>query len=437
MSVLTAYSIHTLHVGQLRWDVPLTKIWRVWYRGTKLEQHKASPSYVEFVVLVSMMMALVALSIDAMLPALPHIGADLGVENTNDPQLVISAIFLGLAIGQLLFGPLSDKTGRKTAVYAGYFVFIVGSLLAISVESFPLLLVGRLLQGVGMSAPRGVSLALVRDRYVSRDMARVMSFVMTVFILVPMIAPMMGQAILLVGSWRSIFGSLVIFALVTLLWFALRMPETLAPENRVPFSLHQIIGATREIFGIRTAVGYTVTAGLMSGLFLGYLNSAQQVFQELYAVGERFPLYFALVSLVLGMASFLNARLVMRFGMRFLTKWSLWIVFGLSSVVFGIAWLSMGQMPLWGFMAYLMTAFFFVGILFGNLNSLAMEPLGHLAGIGAAVVGSLSTLISMPLGVLIGRGYNETILPLVAGIAILAGLSIPAMRWAEAGNRFH
>ncbi len=398
----------------------------------KAEQRKAGPSYVEFVVLVSMMMALVALSIDAMLPALPHIGSDLGVQNTNDPQLVISAIVLGLAIGQLFFGPLSDRTGRKPAVYAGYSLFLAGSLLAVFATSFSMLLVGRLLQGVGMSAPRGVSMALVRDQYAGRDMARVMSFVMTVFILVPMIAPMMGQAILLVADWRGIFGSLVLFALVTFVWFALRMPETLAPENRAPFSLQRIVSAIREIFKIRPAVGYTVTAGLVSGLFLGYLNSAQQVFQEQYGLGERFPLYFALVSLVLGIASFLNARLVMRFGMRFLARWSLLIVFGLSSVVFGIAVLTAGHLSLWSFMAYLMTAFFLVGILFGNLNSLAMEPLGHLAGIGAAVVGSLSTLISMPLGTLIGRSYNGTVLPLIAGIAILTGLSILVVRWAEA-----
>ena len=248
------------------------------------EKPKAGPSYVEFVVLVSMMMALVALSIDAMLPALPHIGSDLHVRNANDRQLVISAIFLGLAFGQLFFGPLSDRTGRKPAVYAGYSLFIAGSLLAISAASFPILLVGRLLQGVGMSAPRGVSLALVRDRHVGREMARVMSFVMTVFILVPMIAPLTGQGILIFAGWRSIFGGLVVFALVTFVWFAMRMPETLAPENRVPFSLHHIISATREILGIRTAVGYTVTAGLVSGLFIGYLNSAQQVFQEQYAL---------------------------------------------------------------------------------------------------------------------------------------------------------
>ena len=396
------------------------------------DKRQAGPSYVEFVALVTMMMALVALSIDSMLPALPHIGSELGVRNTHDPHLVVSAIFLGLALGQLFFGPLSDRTGRKPAVYAGYALFSAGSVLAVFAVSFPMLLVGRLLQGIGMSAPRGVSLALVRDKFVGRDMARVMSFVMTVFVLVPMIAPLTGQAILLVAGWRSIFGSLVLFALVTLVWFALRMPETLAPENRAPFSLQRIIGATREIMRTRPAVGYTLTAGLVSGSFIGYLNSAQQIFQDQYALGERFPLYFALVSLSLGVASFLNARLVMRFGMRFLARWSLLIVFGLSSVVLGIILLSAGQPPLWGFMAYLMTAFFLVGILFGNLNSLAMEPLGHIAGIGAALVGSLSTLISMLLGTIIGRSYNGTILPLIAGIAILAGLSILVMRWAEA-----
>jgi DHA1 family bicyclomycin/chloramphenicol resistance-like MFS transporter len=209
------------------------------------------------------------------------------------------------------------------------------------------------------------------------------------------------------------------------------MPETLAPEKRSPFSTQRIISATREILKIRQALGYTVSAGLISGAFLGYLNSTQQIFQEQYALGELFPLYFAIISLALGTASFLNARLVMRFGMRFLVRWSLIIAFGLSVLAFGIAAYAGGHPPLWFFMAYLMAAFFCVGILFGNQNSLAMEPLGHLAGIGAAVVGSLSTLISMPLGTIIGQRYDGTILPLIAGLGILSGLSIFVVRWAE------
>jgi DHA1 family bicyclomycin/chloramphenicol resistance-like MFS transporter len=190
-------------------------------------KNKADPTFAEFVIIVSLMMSLTALSIDAMLPALPLMGAELDVQNANSRQLVVSAIFLGLAIGQLFFGPLSDKTGRKPAIYAGLTLYIGGSLLAMFAFSFPMLLAGRLLQGTGVSSPRAVGLALVRDRYEGRSMAQVMSFVMTVFILVPMIAPTLGQAILLFTGWRAIFGSFVILALITLIWFALRMPETL------------------------------------------------------------------------------------------------------------------------------------------------------------------------------------------------------------------
>jgi DHA1 family bicyclomycin/chloramphenicol resistance-like MFS transporter len=353
------------------------------------------------------------------------------VQNPNSRQLVISIIFLGLALGQLFFGPLSDKTGRKPAIYAGYALFIAGALLSLLATSFPIMLMGRFLQGVGVSAPRAVTLALVRDRFEGRAMARVMSFIMTTFILIPMIAPSMGQAILLNLGWRSIFGSFMLLAAITLVWFAQRMPETLSLENRAPFSLQRIISATREILKIRTALGYTVSAGLISGAFIGYLNSSQQIFQEQYALGELFPLFFSTIALSLGVAFLLNARLVTRLGMRLLVKWSLVIILGLSLVALIIALLTSGQPQLWIFMTYLMLTFFSVGILFGNQNSLAMEPLGHMAGIGAAIVGSLSTLISMPLGTIIGQSYNGTILPLIIGMVVLAGLAYLVVRWAE------
>ena len=394
---------------------------------------KTDPSLAEFVIIISLMMSLTALSIDAMLPALPQIGADLQVQNTNDRQLVVSTIFLGLAAGQLFFGPLSDKTGRKPAIYAGLTVFAAGSLVSVFAVSFPMMLAGRLLQGAGVSAPRAVGLALVRDRYEGRAMAQVMSFVMTIFILVPMIAPIFGQTLLFITGWRSIFGSFVLLALITLAWFALRMPETLAAEDRAPISLRRIIGAAIEIIKIRPALGYTIVAGFVSGAHLGYLNSAQQVFQEQYDLGELFPLFFAMVALSIGLASFLNARLVMRFGMRALVRWALLIILGLSVAVLGVVLLVAGQPPLWFLMVYLMLTFLCVGILFGNNNALAMQPLGQVAGIGAAVVGSLSTFISVPLGIMIGRSYNGTILPLIAGMAILAALSLVVVRWIEAG----
>jgi MFS transporter, DHA1 family, multidrug resistance protein len=394
---------------------------------------RAGPSFAEFVIIISAMMSLTALSTDAMLPALPQIGSDLGVQTANDRQLVVSVLFLGLAFGQLFFGPLSDSIGRKPTVYAGYGLYVAGALLSLLAVGFPMMLAGRVLQGLGISAPRAITLALVRDRYKGRPMARVMSFVSTVFILVPMLAPMLGQTILLFTGWRGIFGSFVLIALLTLSWFALRMPETLAEEHRAPFSLRRILDATLEIVRDRTALGYTVSAGLVSGAFLGYLNSAQQIFQERYALGELFPLVFGGISISLGLAAFLNARFVMRYGMRFLVRTALYVIVGLSMLALGMALLPGGQPPLWLFVAYLMATFFGIGILFGNQNSLAMEPLGHLAGIGAAVVGSLSTLISMPLGTIIGQSYDGTVLPLVAGMAVLSGLSILVVRWVESG----
>jgi DHA1 family bicyclomycin/chloramphenicol resistance-like MFS transporter len=376
-------------------------------------------------------MALTALSIDAMLPALSQIAADLQAPNANDRQLVISLLFLGLAVGQLFFGPLSDSTGRKTAIYLGLGLFMAGALLCMFAVSFPMILVGRLLQGAGASAPRAVTLALVRDQYAGRAMARVMSFVMTVFILVPMLAPMMGQTILQFAGWRAIFGVLLLLAATVLIWFASRQPETLAPEKRAPFTGRRILGAIQIILKNRLALGYTVTAGLVSGAFIGYLNSAQQLFQEQYALGALFPLYFGVIASAIGLASIANARLVMILGMRLLVRSALVIIFALSLAAFVSVALLDGQLPLWALMAYLMLSFFCIGVLFGNLNSIAMEPLGEMAGVGAAVVGALSTLISVLIGTVIGQSYNGTIVPLVVGLAGVTGLSLLVVHWAK------
>lgn len=380
------------------------------------------------------MMALTAVSIDSMLPALPQIGSELQVQNANSRQLVISMIFFGLAIGQLFFGPLSDSSGRKPAIYGGLLLYMFGALLSMFAVNFPMMLTGRFLQGIGASSPRAVTLALVRDQFSGRAMARVMSFVMTVFILVPMLAPTMGQGILHFAGWRAIFGSFLVMASIALLWFGLRQPETLAPENRAPFTVSRIWQMTQEIIKNRLALGYTVTAGLVSGAFIGYLNSAQQIFQEQYALGELFTIYFGIVASAIGLASFSNSTLVMRFGMRFLVRTSLLVIFTLSLVVFGITIFFVEQLPFWAFMAYIMLSFFCVGVLFGNLNSLAMEPLGKAAGIGSAIVGSLSTLISVVLGTLIGQSYNGTTSPLIIGLMLLTGLSLIVVRWAEAGQ---
>lgn len=294
------------------------------------------------------------------------------------------------------------------------------------------MLAGRIMQGVGVAGPRIVGIALIRDQYEGRAMARVMSFIMTVFILVPIVAPAFGQAILIVAHWRAIFGIYLGLALMILAWFALRQPETLAPNRRIPFSLTRIGAAIREIAGHRTAFGYTITAGFVMGAFIGYLNSAQQIFQTQYGLGQLFPLIFAVLAFSLGCASFFNSRLVMRYGMRLLCFSALLAITGLSAIFFVIAYIQAGHPPLWGVIVYLLLSFFCVGILFGNLNALAMEPLGHIAGVGAAVVGSVSTFISLLLGTLIGQSYNGTVLPLVGGFALLGAASLVVMRWAEA-----
>ncbi len=347
---------------------------------------RPAPRLGEFVTLTALIISLVALSIDAMLPALQQIGGDLGVRRANDSQLIIPALFLGLAAGQMFFGPLSDSVGRKPAIYAGLVLFIFGCLLSILATSFPVMLAGRVLQGIGAAGPRTVTIALVRDRYEGRAMARIMSIVMAVFIVVPALAPGIGQVILMIAHWRAIFGFLLAVAAIALVWFGLRQPETLAPERRVSFSPSRIVLAVRETCVNRVALGYTIASGLIFGAFIGYLNSAQQIFQQQYGLGALFPLYFAALALAIGGASVVNARLVMRHGMRPLSGWALTVLSGISLAFLVAAYAAAGAPPLWALMAYMAVAFFCIGILFGNFNALAMEPLGHIAGVGAAVV---------------------------------------------------
>lgn len=392
------------------------------------------PRFGEFIALMALMMSLVAMSTDTMLPALSDIGADLGVQRANANQLVVTILFLGLAVGQLFYGPLSDSIGRKPAITLGYAIFAAGAVLSIFAFSFPMMLAGRLLQGLGMAAPRSVSMALIRDRFDGRAMARVMSFISMIFILVPIVAPSVGQAILLVADWRAIFVVLLGLSWVSLAWFWLRQPETLPVTRRVPLSAARLGRGLREVLRSHITLGYTLMAGLIAGAFQGYLSSAQQVFQFQYELGTLFPLIFAVNAAAIGLASFTNGRLVMRYGMRALSRLALYTMVALSIAFAGIAWLTAGQPPLWLLMAFLLPTFFCVGILFGNVNALAMEPLGHIAGLGAAVVGSLSTLLATPLGLAVGQAYNGTVIPLVLGFAVLGLGALALMRWAE-GSR--
>ena len=391
-------------------------------------------AFVEFVILIALMISLVALSIDAMLPALPEIAADLHFANPNDSHFIISMLFIGMGFGQIIFGPLSDTTGRKPAIIVGILIFIGGSLIAFFAQSMTDMMIGRFLQGLGAAGPRIVSIALVRDKYEGRQMARVMSFVMTIFILVPVFAPAIGQLILAFSHWRLIFGMFLFMGAISLAWFSFRQAETLVPEKRIKFSVQQLLRDSRAIAVIPASTGYTLTMGFLFGAFLGYLSSAQQIFQVQYQLGELFALFFGLLAASIGLAAMVNAKLVIRYGMRRLSFVSITVISALSTPFLLFSFYSNGHPPLMLLMAFLIIVFFFIGILFGNLNALAMEPLGHIAGLGSALVGSVSTLISVILGAIIADSYNGTIMPFITGLTILSIACLITMYGTEKIN---
>ncbi len=388
----------------------------------------------EFVPLMALMISLVALSTDAMLPALPLIGSDLGVQKANNNQWILSAFFLGLALGQMVFGPLSDSVGRKLAINAGLILFMVGCLLSTFATDFPTMLAGRILQGMGAAGPRTVSIALIRDQYEGRAMARIMSFIMAVFILVPAAAPAIGQGIVYIADWREIFVFFLALALIVFVWFTARQPETLPLDRRNALAAGRIGRAIVEVCTNRVAFSNAAAAGFVFAAMIGYLTSSQQIFQDTYQLGSLFPLFFAVLALAIGSASFSNSRLVIRYGMRVLSGRALIAIIGLSVVFFVIAATMSGQPPFWAFMTYGLATFFCLGILFGNLTAMAMEPLGHIAGVGSAVVSTLTGFISLLFGSAVGLGYDGTVLPLVGGFAVFGTFAYILVRRGDQGR---
>ena len=404
--------------------------------GGGIEGSRARPALRsgEFVPLAALLMSLTALAIDAMLPAMTTIGRDLGALRRNDIQFVITALFLGLALGQIIIGPLSDRIGRRPAMQAGLLLFMAGCLVSIFATTFEVMIAGRVLQGIGVAGPRVVTIALVRDQYQGPEMARLMSFVMAVFILVPTVAPAIGQGILWLGGWRAIFATFVAIGATAFAWLTLRQPETLPADRRRPFSPRTIARGVLEVLRIRPAVGYTLARAGAFAPFVAYLSSAQQIFQESYRTGALFPLWFGLLALAVGGASVVNARLVMRIGMRRLAKAATLSITLVSAFTWALALAFDGLPPFWLFMAYLLAVFSCVGVLFGNLSALAMEPLGHIAGVGAAVVGSVSIFIALPLGALVGQSFDGTMYAQIAAFGVFGAGTFAAIRWAEGGE---
>ncbi|MCO4823163.1 MAG: multidrug effflux MFS transporter [Flavobacteriaceae bacterium] len=382
------------------------------------------PTYeLEFVALMAALMSIVAMSIDALLPGLPIIGADLGVTNPSDNQLLITMIFLGLGFGQLIFGPLSDSFGRKPTIYAGFIVFIIASFICVSTSSFEIMILGRVLQGIGLAAPRTISIAMVRDSYSGDYMAKVLSIVVMVFILVPVIAPTLGQFLMKHYHWKSIFYFNLGCGFIIILWLWWRQKETLPISKRITFTPKIFITGTREFFKHKAAVAFTLVSGFITGSFMVYLSTSQQIFEQQYNMGEQFPYIFASLAIAVGFATFLNSRLVVRFGM-----WRIAYIGTIAYCIISIAYVLLfysGANPSFEvLLTFFALQFFAIGFLFGNLRSLAMQPLGHIAGIGAAINGFISTVMAVPIANYVGSFVNTSVLPLFIGFSIFGILSL-------------
>ncbi|MDO7138456.1 multidrug effflux MFS transporter [Algibacter lectus] len=377
----------------------------------------------EFVALMASLMSIVALTIDALLPALPEIGASLGATSSSQNQLLITMIFLGIGFGQLIFGPISDSFGRKPIVYVGFIVFIIASIICVTTESYEMMLFGRILQGIGLSSPRSLSTSMVRDEFSGDYMAKILSFVVMFFILVPVIAPMFGQFLMNLFNWQAIFYFNLIFGLIIMIWFWLRQPETLPKEKRIKFSSHLFVNGAKEFFKYKESVAFTLVSGFITGSFMVYLSTSQQIFQEQYDLAEMFPYIFASLAISIGFATFLNSQLVERFGMMKIAYYST-LAYAFISILYVVLF-SSGQNPsIYTLISFLALQFFAVGFLFGNLRALAMQPIGHIAGIGAAINGFLSTVLAVPIAHYIGTFVKTSVLPLFIGFSLFGILSI-------------
>lgn len=385
---------------------------------------------VEFIALIAMLFATIAFSIDAMLPALPQIAAELSPDDTNRVQLILTSFILGMGLGTFFTGPLSDAMGRKPVILVGAALYCVSAAVAWASDSLEVLLVARFIQGLGAAGPRVVAMAIIRDLYAGREMARMMSFVMLVFTTIPAIAPTLGAGIIALVGWRGVFGAFVLFSLMSASWLWVRQPETLPAHLRKPLRAPVIKAAVKEVLSLRMVRLSMVVQTLCMGMLFAVLSSIQQVYDVTYGQGDVFHFWFMATAIVAAFASVLNAALVGRLGMRLLITYAIGgqIVLSALMLLFSVSgdWsygLSLGVWFCWS-----SSVFFMVGLTLGNLNALAMEPLGHIAGMAASITSALSTIGSVVIAVPIGLAFNATPAPLAAGVLLCALVAFVAIR---------
>lgn len=391
----------------------------------------------EFIAMMAALMALNALAIDIMLPGLQQIGESLGVEDPNHRQYVVSAYLFGFGVAQLLYGPLSDRFGRRKPLLAGLGIYIVSAIAVVFIPSFAGLLVLRFIQGLGSAATRVISVSIVRDIYGGRAMAEVMSLIMMVFMIVPIIAPGTGQVVLLFGNWHLIFAFIAVVGIIVTWWVARRLPETLHEDDVRPFTASSVLAGFMIVLTNRVALCYTLASTFILGALFGFINSAEQVYNQIYGLGVWFPVAFAAVAVFMSLSAFLNSRLVGRFGMRRLSHGAL-IGFITTTLIWLLIQIFGPQpMPFALFLTLFALTMFQFGWIASNFNSLAMEPLGHVAGTASSVLGFMGTVGGAAIGAVIGQSFNGSALPMVAGFFTVSIIGLAFVLIGEKGKLFH
>lgn len=388
----------------------------------------------EFVTLMAALMALNALAIDIMLPALPNMGQEFGVDDPNHRQFVVVGYVLGLGAAQLFFGPLSDRYGRRRPLLFSLWGYSIFGLACIFAPSFEMLVVARTLQGVAAAGARVISLSVVRDSYAGRGMARIMSLIMMVFMAVPILAPGLGQLVLLVAPWQWIFVVLVVFGLGVSGWVAWRLTETLPEEERRPISLPSLWEAYGLVFKNRVSAGYMAAGGVIFGALFAYISTAEQLFSDVFDRKESFGLYFAGIAGGMAIGAFLNSRFVVRFGMRRLSHGAVVAFTGINVVHVGL--LLLGADGFGVFYSCMVACFFCFSLVGANFNSLAMEPLGEVAGTASAVLGFASTILAGGLGGWVGQRFDGTTMPIALGFLVLGLATLGIVLLTERGRLF-
>lgn len=387
-----------------------------------------------FVTLMAALMATNALAIDIMLPALAEMAEALAIASPNDRQWIVTSYLLGFGVAQLVYGPLSDRFGRKPVLMIGLSIYVAASVLALFAGDFQSMMIARVLQGVGAAGTRVLAVAIVRDCYSGREMARVMSLALIVFLAIPILAPSIGQVILLLAPWRGIFGVLVLFGSVVMLASIRWLPETLDPHERRPIAAASIAGAVRETLTNRLAFGYMLAmAAVLGGLF-GFINSAQQIFTDVFRQPAWFPLTFAAIAACMAVASLTNARIVGRLGMRRVSHGALlgFIAITAAHALFVL----LGHESMISFALFQAGAMFCFGLMTSNFGSLAMDPLGHIAGTASSVQGFTTTVVGALLGFAIGQHFDGSVVPFAVGMALCGWLALAIVLVAEQGRLF-